>query len=158
MSMAKLKNHATCGVTLSMKNIFGITPASIYGDNAGIDEPNENPSSGRGSVCHVGKREPSKSAPQEKNPSSPREPGYRMPRIVAELVSARPIDIAFVDGIETMAGGEGPWIRKMLRVVQPGVLILGTNPVTTDSVATAVMGYDPRADRGLRRSTIATTR
>ena len=24
----------------------------------------------------------------------------------------------------------------------------GTNPVTTDSVATAVMGYNPRADRG----------
>jgi hypothetical protein len=131
-----------------MKNIFGITPASIYGDDAGVDAPNENPTSGRGTVCHVGKRGPSKSAPQEKNPSSPREPGYRMPRIVAELVSARPIDIAFIDGIETMAGGEGPWIRKMLRVVQPGVLILGTNPVTTDSVATAVMGYDPRADRG----------
>jgi hypothetical protein len=32
--------------------------------------------------------------------------------------------------------------------VQPGVLIVGTNPVTTDSVATAVMGYDPRAQRG----------
>ena len=33
--MAKLKNHETCGVTLSMKNCFGITPASIYGDDAG---------------------------------------------------------------------------------------------------------------------------
>ena len=32
--------------------------------------------------------------------------------------------------------------------MQPGVLIAGTNPVTTDAVATAVMGYDPRADRG----------
>ena len=40
ISLAKLKNHATCGVTLSMKNIFGITPASIYGDDAGVDEPN----------------------------------------------------------------------------------------------------------------------
>jgi hypothetical protein len=28
------------------------------------------------------------------------------------------------------------------------VLIAGTNPVTTDAVATAVMGYDPRAKRG----------
>ena len=26
VSMAKLKNHATCGVTLSLKNCFGITP------------------------------------------------------------------------------------------------------------------------------------
>jgi uncharacterized protein (DUF362 family) len=148
MSMAKLKNHATCGVTLSMKNIFGITPASIYGDDAGVDGPNENPGSGRVSVCHLGKRGPAKTAPQENDPNSSRQPGYRMPRIVAELVTARPIDIAFIDGVETMAGGEGPWIRKNLRWVQPGVLILGTNPVTTDAVATAVMGYDPRADRG----------
>jgi len=28
------------------------------------------------------------------------------------------------------------------------VLIAGTNPVTTDAVATAVMGYNPRAERG----------
>ena len=32
---------------------------------------------------------------------------------------------------------------------QCGVLIAGTNPVCTDAVATAVMGYDPRADRGV---------
>ena len=29
VSMAKLKNHETCGVTLSLKNCFGTTPASI---------------------------------------------------------------------------------------------------------------------------------
>jgi len=147
MSMAKLKNHATCGVTLTMKNIFGITPASIYGDDAGVDEPNENPGKGRVSVCHMGKREPSKSAPREIDPQSSREPEYRMPRIVAELNSARPIDIAFIDGIETLAGGEGPWIPG-IRWVRPQVLLLGTNAVNTDTVATAVMGYDPRADRG----------
>lgn len=147
MSMAKLKNHATCGVTLSMKNCFGITPASIYGDDAGVNEPNENPTSGRGSVCHVGKREPSKSAPQEKDPNSSRDAGYRMPRIVADLAAARPIDIAFIDGIETLTGGEGPWISG-IGWVQPGVLLLGTNPVNTDTVATAVMGYNPRAKRG----------
>jgi uncharacterized protein (DUF362 family) len=32
--------------------------------------------------------------------------------------------------------------------VHPGVLIAGSNCVTTDAVATAVMGYDPLADRG----------
>src|SRR5947209_4905610 len=41
VSMAKLKNHETCGVTLSLKNCFGNTPASIYGDNSGVEEPNE---------------------------------------------------------------------------------------------------------------------
>jgi uncharacterized protein (DUF362 family) len=71
-----------------------------------------------------------------------------MPRIVAELNAARPIDISFIDGIETMTGGEGPWIRGKLDVASPGVLVLGTNAVTTDTVATAVMGYDPRAPKG----------
>ena len=149
VSMAKLKNHETCGVTLSLKNCFGNTPASIYGDNAGKDEPNEKPTSGRGDVCHDGKRQPSRSAPQEINFGTNHDPGYRVPHIVADLVAARPVDLAIIDGIESMAGGEGPWIRsKPLRLVQPGVLIAGANPVNTDAVATAVMGYDPRAQRG----------
>ncbi|MCZ2075658.1 MAG: DUF362 domain-containing protein [Bryobacterales bacterium] len=147
VSMAKLKDHATCGVTLAMKNIFGITPASIYGDDAGVDEPNESPGKGRVETCHLGKRQPAKSAPQELDRASSREPGYRMPRITAELAAARPIHIAFIDGVETIAGGEGPWI-KGIRLVKPGVLFLGTNALTTDVAATAAMGYDPRAGRG----------
>jgi uncharacterized protein (DUF362 family) len=147
VSMAKLKDHATCGVTLSMKNCFGNTPASIYGDDAGVDEPNESPTKGRVNTCHFGKRQPSKAAVPEIDPHSSREPGYRMPRITADLAGARPIDIAFIDGVETVAGGEGPWI-KGLRYIKPGVLLLGANAVTTDTVATAVMGYDPRAAKG----------
>src|SRR6266699_376235 len=60
-------NHAyeDTDVFMSMANCFGITPASIYGDDAGVDEPNETPSKGRGSVCHFGKRGPAKSALQE---------------------------------------------------------------------------------------------
>jgi hypothetical protein len=147
MSMAKLKNHATCGITLAMKNCFGNTPASIYGDDAGVGEPNESPSKGRVDTCHYGKRQPAKIAPAEMDPTTPRDPGYRMPRITAELVAARPIDISFIDGVETIAGGEGPWI-KAIRHVTPGVLILGTNAVATDAVGMAVMGYDPRAPKG----------
>jgi uncharacterized protein (DUF362 family) len=148
VSMAKLKNHATCGVTLSMKNCFGITPASIYGDDAGVDGPNEKPASGRVTAMHEGKRAPAKTALAELNPRSSREPGYRMPRIVAELNLARPVDLAIIDGVESVSGGEGPWIRG-LRFVKPGVLIAGTNAVNTDAVAAAVMGYDPRAPRGV---------
>jgi hypothetical protein len=54
--MAELKNHETCGVTLPLKNCFGNTPASIYGDDAGEDAPNEAPGKGRLDVCHYGKR------------------------------------------------------------------------------------------------------
>ena len=63
VSLAKLKNHADCGVTLSLKNCFGNVPASIYGDDAGVDEPNESPTKGRAAVVHFGKRQPSKIAP-----------------------------------------------------------------------------------------------
>jgi uncharacterized protein (DUF362 family) len=147
VSMAKLKNHATCGVTLSMKNCFGMLPASIYGDDAGVDAPNENPTSGRAKTMHEGGRQPSKSAPPELDPASSREPGYRVPHIVADLVKSRLIDLEIIDGIESIAGGEGPWIKGVRRV-QPGVLLAGLNPVSTDAVAAAVMGYDPRAARG----------
>ena len=147
VSMAKLKNHATCGVTLSLKNCFGTLPASIYGDNAGVDEPNESPTSGRGSIGHEGKRRPPRSAPQELHFGANHDPGYRVPRIVADLAAARPIHLAIVDGVESIAGGEGPWIRGV-RIVKPGVLMAGLNPVCTDAAATAVMGYSPRALRG----------
>jgi hypothetical protein len=130
-----------------LKNCFGSLPASIYGDDAGVDEPNENPASGRGTVGHEGRRQPSKSAPQELRFGANRDPGYRVPRIVADLSAARPIHLAIVEGVESMAGGEGPWVQGV-RTVKPGVLIAGLNPVCTDAVATAVMGYNPRAVRG----------
>ena len=53
------------------------------------------------------------------------------------------------------AGGEGPWVRGV-RVVKPGVLIAGLNPVCTDAVCTAVMGYNPRATRGTPPNVIET--
>ena len=31
---------------------------------------------------------------------------------------------------------------------EPGLLVAGDNPVSTDAVGTALMGYDPMADRG----------
>lgn len=147
VSMAKLKNHAECGVTLSMKNCFGMTPVSIYGDDAGKDEPNENASQGRGAVCHVGTRQPAKIAPPELHPGVSNTAGYRVSRITADLAVVRPIDLAIIDGVQSIAGGEGPWNRGVRRV-SPGVMIAGTNPVCTDTVSVAVMGYNPRSDRG----------
>ena len=147
VSIAKMKEHATAGVTLSMKNCFGMTPATIYGQGAGVDEPSESPRGGR-SMVHQGNRQPSKSAPSEKDPKSPRQEGWRVPRTVVDLVSARPIHLAIIDGIKSMTGGEGPWIREDLKAVAPGVLLAGLNPIATDAVAMAVMGFDPMADRG----------
>jgi uncharacterized protein (DUF362 family) len=147
VSIAKLKEHATCGVTLSMKNCFGITPCTIYGDGAGVSEPALVPKGGRGNVMHAGTRAPSKVADGENDPSTPREGEYRVPRIVADLVAARPIHLQIIDGIETMTAGEGPWIEHA-KAVRPGLLVAGTNPVCTDAVGMALMGFDPMADRG----------
>jgi uncharacterized protein (DUF362 family) len=32
VSLAKMKDHVTAGITLSMKNCFGITPCTVYGE------------------------------------------------------------------------------------------------------------------------------
>lgn len=148
VSVAKLKEHATCGVTLGMKNMFGATPLTIYGDYAGKEEPDESAArSGRVEVMHRGSRPPSRSAPQPKPADAPRDGKWRMPRIVADLAAALPVHLTVIDGIDTMAGGEGPWIPGC-RPVHPGLLIAGLNPVCTDAVATACMGFDPMASRG----------
>jgi uncharacterized protein (DUF362 family) len=147
VSLAKMKEHGTAGVTLSMKNSFGIMPSSIYGSGAGKDEPDENPKANRQAI-HTGAQAPAKSAPGEKDPNSPRDPGYRVPRAVVDLVAVRPIDLAIVEGVVTMTGGEGPWSRETKTVVNPGVIVAGRNPVTTDAVCMALMNFDPMADRG----------
>jgi len=146
VSMAKLKEHETTGITLSMKNCFGITPCSIYGATAGIDDPDENPKGGRG-LLHGGNRQPSKIAPAEKDTTTPRQGGYRVPRAVVDLIAARPVDLQIVDGIKSLSGGEGPWAPG-IAPVQPGLLVAGTNPVATDAVCMGLMGLDPMADRG----------
>ena len=147
VSIAKMKEHATAGITLSMKNCFGMTPCTIYGTGATSDEPSIEPKGGR-SLIHYGDRQPPKSAPQEKDPKTPRQDTWRVPRTVVDLISARPIHLAIVEGIRTMTGGEGPWIREDCKLVEPGVIVAGLNPVNTDAVCMKVMGFDPMAGRG----------
>jgi uncharacterized protein (DUF362 family) len=147
VSIAKLKEHATAGVTLSMKNCFGITPCTIYGTGAGVDEPSEVPRGGR-SLVHAGDRQPSKSAPQEKDPTTPRVDTYRVPRTIVDVNAARPVHRAIVEGIKTMTGGEGPWVDEDVKAVAPGIMAAGLNAVNTDAVAMALMNFDPMASRG----------
>jgi uncharacterized protein (DUF362 family) len=149
VSLAKLKEHRTAGVTLSMKNCFGITPCTIYSQEAPEDEPSIVPVGFRGAM-HVGSRVPPRSAPPLVDKTNSTDPGYRVPRITADLVAARPIHLAVIDGIYTITGGELPNQSKNFihKPVHPGLLIAGMNCVSTDAVATAVMGFDPMADRG----------
>jgi uncharacterized protein (DUF362 family) len=147
VSIGKLKEHLTAGITLSMKNCFGITPCTIYGDAAPTDEPGRVPLGGRMPI-HSGYRQPARSSPGEINPTSPREGGYRVPRCVADLVAARPIHLAIVDGIESQTTTET--VSRNATHVTPRLLIAGLNPVCVDAVGAAVMGFDPMADRGTK--------
>jgi uncharacterized protein (DUF362 family) len=147
VSLAKLKRHLTAGVTLSMKNLFGITPNSIYGSEAG----SERATGGRGPV-HSPDGYDKIVLPNLKPDMKSHSPFVRVPRTVVDIIGARPIDLAIIDGISAMTVGEGPWCGQAgtIKLTTPGVLIAGLNPVSTDVVATAVMGYDPRAARGTK--------
>jgi uncharacterized protein (DUF362 family) len=146
VSLTKLKDHSTTGITLSMKNCFGNIPTTIYGGDVPEDEPLEVSMSGRGAVFHQGSRQPASIAAPELDPTSPRHEGYRIPRVVVDICGARPIDLAIIDGISSMGGSEGPWGGG--EGCEPKVLVAGTNCVNTDAVAAAVMGYDPMATQG----------
>jgi uncharacterized protein (DUF362 family) len=103
-------------------------------------------------MLHTGHRQPSSTAPAEVDPATPREFGYRVPRVIADLVRARPVHLAIVDGIETQTTAEvaalDPGDQRRIRLVKPGILVAGLNPVSTDAVAAAAMGFDPMAGRG----------
>ena len=151
VSVAKLKEHQKTGVSLSLKNMVGAPPGAVYGDSAGYDAPAIRPFGAR-TMFHIGNRQPPEGTPPEKDPSSPREYGYRVPRITVDIVKARPIDLAIIDGIESQTASEAAAMdegaRRAIRLVKPGILIAGRNPVCVDAVAMAAMGFDPMADRG----------
>jgi uncharacterized protein (DUF362 family) len=148
ISLAKLKNHLTAGVTLAMKNMFGITPNSLYGDEAG----SEDATAGR-ECLHTSRGHEKIKPPGLKSGITSADPTWRVPRIVVDICAARPIHLAIIDGITAMSGGEGPWCSDAgpIKLTMPGVIIAGLNPVSADAVATAVMGYkNPRATRGVK--------
>ncbi len=118
ISVSKMKCHFSVGVTHSMKNLVGLTPVQHY----------------RTSSDHFWR---SALHGDDYGPE-------RLPRTIVDLNRARPIHFALIDGIKAAEGGEVP--RGSFKPVEPGVLIAGKNPVATDAVATAVMGFDPKSE------------
>lgn len=119
ISVAKLKVHTTTGVTLSMKNLIGLTP---------IEEYRRQPADTNRSFLH-----------------GYADHDTRLPRVIVDLNRTVPVRLAIIDGIMTSQGGAGPW-QTSLNQISPGLLIAGKDPVATDSVSTSVMGFDPEAD------------
>lgn len=120
VSVPKMKCHYTAGVTLSLKNLIGIGPLGMY---------RKLPKDTSRSAFHgaiIDGVDP------------------RLVRVILDMNHTRPVNLAVIDGILSSEGGEGPWIKTM-QPVQPGVLLAGKDPLATDVVATAVMGFDPAA-------------
>jgi uncharacterized protein (DUF362 family) len=151
VSIAKLKEHRHTGLSLSLKNMMGLPPGTVYGDSAGFEAPAVRPFGAR-TMFHKGNRQPPEGTPGEKDPDGPRDYGYRVPRINVDVARARPVDLAIVDGIECQTAAEWaapePGAKRAPQPIRPGLLIAGRNPVSTDAVAAALMGFDPMAGRG----------
>jgi len=140
MSLAKLKQHVTAGVTGAVKNCFGNTPTSLYGDTA----PDERGLIHRAVMFHGGDKAVPKGVPAELAHGVPKKSTMRVPNITADIFGARPTELNIVDGIRTIRGGEGHW-NEGIGLMNPKVLLVGRNGVCTDAVGTAVMGFDPQA-------------
>ena len=140
VSLAKLKQHATAGVTGAVKNCFGNTPTSLYGDTA----PDERGLIHRAVMFHGGDKAVLIGVPAELAHDVPKKSTMRVPNITADIFGARPTELNIVDGIRTIRGGEGHW-NEGIGLMNPKVLLVGRNGVCTDAVGTAVMGFDPQA-------------
>ncbi len=144
ISLAKLKDHGQAGVTMAVKNLFGIVPTSLYGGDA----PNEDSIHYRGDILHFGRKKVPAGVPGEvPNTVAVGDWRKRVPRVTADCFGARPVDLAVIDAVETNRGGEGPWIPGV-EPLAPKLLLVGRNAVCTDAIGAAVMGYDPMADHG----------
>jgi uncharacterized protein (DUF362 family) len=121
ISVAKMKCHSTTGVTLSLKNLFGIPPISLYR----VSEEHNHRSAFHESTSY----------------------DHRVPRVIVDLNMVRPVHLALVDGVMTAEAGAGPWDTGY-NPVRPGLLVAGKDPVAVDAVTSAVMGFEPDAPSG----------
>jgi len=107
VSVAKLKAHGTAGVTMSVKNMFGILPFHRYGSTFR-------------NFMHTNY--------------------FRLMRVIVDTATTLRPDLAVVDGL--IASNQGMDHDP----VEMNVLLAGHDPVATDAVGAAVMGFDPHAD------------
>lgn len=144
VSLAKLKSHVSGGFTAGMKNLYGLPPSSLYGDDLDT-EPDENAVDYRAKTMHDCTHLPLTSTASFTGRSVRGEHGFNVPRFIVDLNAAFPIDLVVIDAISTIQSAEGWWLGSMVRATRPGLLIAGRNPVCTDAAAAAAMGFDPSA-------------
>jgi len=112
-SMPMMKTHGLAGGTLGMKNLIGAFPGIVY-------------SSPRTHVHDLAaKVEPTGTA-----------------AAIVDMVRAVKPGLVVIDASTAMEA-QGPSVHQGGRLVKMGVIIAGTNPLATDMVAAAVMGFAP---------------
>ena len=113
-----MKTHPLAGVSLGMKNMMGAYPGSVYGVP----------------LCSV------------HDLASELEPQGTAPAIV-DIVRATKPGLSVVAGVEGRQSGregyEGSFAMWPEGVVAVNLIIAGTNPLATDMVTAAVMGFAP---------------
>ena len=107
VSISKLKCHNTAGVTLSLKNMFGLLARRKYGDITR-------------SLMH--------------------QNTFRLMRVFVD------VNITFPNVLQVIDGIVGATHSQRGQPVESEVLLVGTDPVATDSIGTQFMGFDPTAD------------
>lgn len=144
ISLTKLKSHVSGGITGGMKNLFGLPPSSLYGDDL-QNEPSEAAVGYRSNTMHTCTHRPLTSVQGFTGKSVEGDHGHNVPRFIVDLAAAFPIGLVLIDGISTVQTAEGWWVGSTVSLTRPGLLIAGGNAVAADAVAAAVMGFDPEA-------------
>jgi uncharacterized protein (DUF362 family) len=121
VSAAKMKPHSFAGVTLSMKNLMGITPLSKYSEYDG--------QTWRAKI------------------HGDRDMDKRLGRVILDLNRVRPVHLSVIDGVMSMEGGADAWETGVTQI-KPGLLAAGKHPLATDTVAAALMGFDATVPSG----------
>ncbi len=137
VSLAKMKVHQTAGVTMAMKNLFGIIPSwdGPYGDNRLKD------------VAHYSDRD---AAGGPRTLYLENDTTWRTIVDLNQLLlfaddkgqvrqDRQRRYLGIVDGL--VAAGTNMFDPVPVPL---GLLVVGDTPVSTDAVATRLMGYDPR--------------
>jgi len=111
-----------------MKNLVGITPAPSYGWEPGPPGYKPDTYYTDRKLLHQG----------DYKIGGP-YPGTHMAAVITDLCKARRINLTIIDGTLAMEG-LGPTFGHPVKM---NLIIAGTDPVATDSVACTIIGFDP---------------
>ncbi len=125
VSIPKMKQHYTAGITHSMKNLVGIAPLDAK-------KPVKKPYGREWLHSEGGEAD-----------------WFHLPRSICDLNMARPIHLAVIDGVKNAIGGEGPW-NPTFMPHEDHYLLAGKNSVSTDSIASFIMGNDPEPEQVMK--------